>query len=75
MLSDLRALLGSLDDLDIIEIGGGYGGQCFVTSVVHSPKSYTLVDLEPCLALQKHLSVSSGSATFATCAATTFSRE
>jgi putative sugar O-methyltransferase len=53
VLADLRELFGTLDDLDIIEIGGGYGGQCLITSVLYSPRSYNLVDLEPCLALQK----------------------
>ncbi len=53
VLSDLVTHFGSLDGLRIIEIGAGYGGQCAVTNVPFRPSSYALVDLEPCLALQK----------------------
>jgi putative sugar O-methyltransferase len=51
--SDLTMLFGSLDALRIIEIGCGYGGQCFITTATSAPQSYTLVDLEPCLRLQQ----------------------
>lgn len=51
--SDLGTLFGSLDGLRIIEIGAGYGGQCFITGLVSSVRSYTIVDLDPCLRLQK----------------------
>lgn len=53
VLSDLTALFGSLDGLRIVEIGGGYGGQCFVTSLVAEPESYTLIDLDSVLDLQE----------------------
>jgi putative sugar O-methyltransferase len=53
VLSDLLTLFGSLDGMRILEIGGGYGGQCFVVSVAAAPASYTLVDLEPVLELQR----------------------
>ena len=53
VFADLVGLFGSLDGMRIIEIGGGYGGQCFVVSSASSPASYTLVDLEPCLELQR----------------------
>jgi putative sugar O-methyltransferase len=53
VLSDLQRLFGGRDGLDILEIGGGYGGQCFITSVGAPPASYSIVDLPPCLALQR----------------------
>lgn len=48
---DLRAIFGSLDGLDIVEVGGGYGGQCAILSRMFSPRSYTLVDLPETLML------------------------
>lgn len=45
VISDLKIHFGSLDDKDVIEIGGGYGGQCFVLSKVCKFRSYTIVDL------------------------------
>jgi hypothetical protein len=53
VLSDLTRLFGSLEGARIVEIGGGYGGQCYIVSAVAKPASYTLVDLEPVLALQR----------------------
>lgn len=51
VLADLKTLFGSLDNMRIIEIGGGYGGQCSIISKVFKPASYTIVDLEPCARL------------------------
>lgn len=53
VLSDLISLFGSLDNKRIIEIGGGYGGLCKIIFDVYNPKSYTLMDLDPCLDLTK----------------------
>ena len=53
VLADLQMLFGSLDGFDIIEIGGGYGGQAFVCSQAASLGSYTLVDLPEAAALQE----------------------
>jgi hypothetical protein len=53
VLSDLVTLFGSLDGLRMIEIGCGYGGQCFTTHVAFQHRSYVLVDLDPCLQLQQ----------------------
>jgi hypothetical protein len=54
--SDLEAYFGSLDGFKVVEIGGGYGGQCMVLSRLFSLKNYTLVDLPKCLDLsQKYL--------------------
>ena len=51
VLSDLTRLFGDLSQMSIIEIGVGYGGQCKIIGDTHRFKSYTLVDLEPCLHL------------------------
>lgn len=54
---DLKKQFGSLDNLNIVEIGGGYGGQCFILSKLFKFKSYTIIDLPGALALtQKYLS-------------------
>jgi hypothetical protein len=51
--SDLLMLFGPLDGFRAIEIGCGYGGQCFIAATAFTPQSYALVDLEPCLHLQQ----------------------
>jgi hypothetical protein len=51
VLADLLNLFISLDELNIIEIGVGYGGQCRVINSITSPKKYTLVDIKPALLL------------------------
>jgi len=57
VLVDLRNIFGNLSNLDIVEIGAGYGGQCKIISDVFNIKSYTIVDLEMVLPLiQKYLS-------------------
>lgn len=53
VLADLKALFGSLDNMRIVEIGGGYGGQCAIISRVFRPARYTIIDLEPCLKLTR----------------------
>lgn len=53
VLSDLRVLFGGVDGLRVLEIGAGYGGQCFVASVASSPASWTIVDLDAPRALQR----------------------
>ncbi len=53
VLGDMIKRFGSLDGMDIIEIGGGYGGQAKIIHALYSPKSYTMVDLPGALALQK----------------------
>lgn len=53
VLSDLENTIGELNNLNIIEIGVGYGGQCRVIQAVSKPSSYTLVDLDAALALTK----------------------
>jgi len=57
VLGDLLNLFGNLADFDIVEIGGGYGGQCKIIASYCGFRSYALVDLEPCLRLaNKYLS-------------------
>lgn len=53
VLVDLMDLFGSLNDMRIVEIGGGYGGQCSVISSFFKLAHYTIVDLDPCLKLTK----------------------
>jgi hypothetical protein len=53
---DLRSLFGSLDGLDIVELGGGFGGQCAVLTRLFKWRSYTLIDLPEVLLLaEKYL--------------------
>lgn len=44
ILGDLTNLFGSLENLNIVEIGCGYGGQCKIIHDYVTPKSYTLID-------------------------------
>jgi putative sugar O-methyltransferase len=44
-LSDMIEMYDTLEGEDIIEVGGGYGGQCKIISDVFAFKSYTIVDL------------------------------
>jgi hypothetical protein len=53
VLADLKKLFGSLDDLDICEIGIGYGGQCRIINAWFSSASYCLIDIAPALALTR----------------------
>jgi putative sugar O-methyltransferase len=53
---DLINLFGSLDNLNICEIGVGYGGQCRIINADSKPKKFTLVDIKSALELtQKYL--------------------
>jgi putative sugar O-methyltransferase len=52
VLGDLLNWFDALDDLDIVEIGGGYGGQCKIVADVCRFRSYTLVDLPVVTRLQ-----------------------
>lgn len=56
VLGDLKRHFDSLDNLRIAEIGVGYGGQCRVINAYYSPAEYTLIDIQPALALaQRYL--------------------
>ena len=51
VLADLINLFGRLDSMNIVEIGGGYGGQCKIISDFSNVASYTLIDRDEALAL------------------------
>lgn len=51
VLVDLEAQFGSLDGLNIVEIGCGYGGQCRILNTYFRPTTYCLVDIKPALSL------------------------
>jgi putative sugar O-methyltransferase len=53
VLADLMNIFGRLDNINIIEIGGGYGGQCKIIHDICKPKIYTLVDMPEVLSLSK----------------------
>ena len=48
---DLMSLFKNLDNLNICEIGVGYGGQCRVLNSAAAPATYTLVDIKAALML------------------------
>ena len=51
--SDLKKHFGDLNNMRIVEIGGGYGGQCLILSKLFSLGSYTIIDLPGPLELTK----------------------
>lgn len=53
VVGELNKHFGSLDGLNIIEIGSAYGGQCFVLSQYYKFKSYTLIDTPASIELSK----------------------
>lgn len=53
VISNLMDLYGTLNGLDILEIGGGYGGQALCILDIFSPKSYTILDLPEVNELQR----------------------
>jgi putative sugar O-methyltransferase len=56
VLCDLKNIFDTLDNLNICEIGVGYGGQCRIINSFFTPSSYRLVDIKPALMLaQKFL--------------------
>lgn len=57
VLSNLINLFGSLEGKRVIEIGGGYGGQCQVIQAQFEVLTYEILDLKEACALQyKYLS-------------------
>ena len=56
VLSDLIQLFGDLNNCSILEIGGGYGGQCTILSQYYKFKEYKIIDLkDPLLLTRKYL--------------------
>jgi hypothetical protein len=58
VLDDIVKKFKTLDDLNIVEIGGGYGGQCLILSKIFNWKKYTILDLpEPAALAKKYLAL------------------
>ena len=56
VLSDLIGRFKDLNNIDIVEIGGGYGGQCKIINDIFNFNSYTIFDLPEVLTLtEKYL--------------------
>lgn len=53
VLGDIISHFGDLDELDIVEIGCGYGGQAKMIFDTYNVKSYTFIDLPEVLGLTK----------------------
>ena len=54
VMADIYEMMGGYDTGDeIIEIGGGYGGQCRIIDTFMKPKRYTIIDLPVVLKLQE----------------------
>ncbi len=51
VLVDLKDYFQTADNLNICEIGIGYGGQCRVINAFYKPATYCLVDIQPALSL------------------------
>jgi hypothetical protein len=50
---DLQFFFGPLSRLNIVEIGGGFGGQASLTSLLDTPLSQSIYDIPPVLELTK----------------------
>ena len=56
VLADIKKFFHTVDNLNICEIGVGYGGQCRIIDAYYNPATYCLVDMQPALALtQRYL--------------------
>lgn len=51
ILADIKTHFQTVDNLNLCEIGVGYGGQCRVVNAYYRPATYCLVDIQPALAL------------------------
>lgn len=51
VLADIKGHFQTADNMDICEIGIGYGGQCRVINAYCKPATYCLVDIQPALGL------------------------
>jgi len=51
VLVDIKTHFQTADNLNIVEIGIGYGGQCRVINAYYKPATYCLVDIQPALGL------------------------
>lgn len=56
--SDIKRMIGDVSGMRIVEIGGGYGGQCKILADAMGFATYTIIDLEKCVPLiEKFLSL------------------
>ncbi len=53
MAGELKRAFGDLNGMRVIEMGGGYGGQCKILSDLFAFQSYTIVDFPSNLALAR----------------------
>jgi len=53
VLVDIKNIFKTVDNFNICEIGGGYGGQCRIINSYFKLASYCLVDIKPALTLSK----------------------
>jgi hypothetical protein len=51
IVGDLQREFGDLSNFNIVEIGGGYGGQCKMLKDITGFDSYTIIDLPECTPL------------------------
>ena len=51
VLADIKKHFTTADNLNICEIGVGYGGQCRIINSYYKPATYCLVDIQPALSL------------------------
>lgn len=51
--SELNHCFSNIKNFNILEIGGGYGGQSLISKMIHGYKSWTMVDLPNVVKLQK----------------------
>jgi putative sugar O-methyltransferase len=51
--SELNYCFLNIKDFNILEIGGGYGGQALISDIIHGYKSWTIIDLPEVIELQK----------------------
>lgn len=58
--AEIVALFGNLDGFNVCEIGGGFGGQLYVSSRMHRIGSWTMYDLPQVLELQRKFLESCG---------------
>ncbi|MDQ2105143.1 putative sugar O-methyltransferase [Azospirillum isscasi] len=53
----LKRLFGTLNGMHVVEVGGGYGGQCRIINALFKIESYTIIDLPEALKLtERYLS-------------------
>jgi uncharacterized membrane protein YfbV (UPF0208 family) len=49
--AELHSMFGSFDNVHVVEVGGGYGGQARILKILHPSMKYSIIDLEDVLPL------------------------